>query len=271
VTGDRVDLGVILPTGPGDAGLRVETMAGPDDRGRALTSAIVAAVVENAATGSGRPSVPVEVTTVGSSLTAPGDTPFDAAAAQQLILLIFLKPLLGAAALVTSRRLGVSRRMLATPTRVSTLIVGEGAGQWILAVVQGAYVMVACSLLFGVTWGSVAAAGVLIALLATAATGASLLLAASARSESAASGLTVLFGLGLGLLGGVLVPLGMFNDTMRTLAHVTPHAWAVDAFATLNRGGSLPDVLVEVAVLGGFAVVLVASAAWRFLRVLSRA
>jgi ABC-2 type transport system permease protein len=50
---------------------------------------------------------------------------FDEGAWTDLLLFLFLIALTGAAALIETRRLGLSRRMLATPTFPRTVIAGE--------------------------------------------------------------------------------------------------------------------------------------------------
>ena len=50
-----------------------------------------------------------------------------AARARQLLLFIFLTSLTGAARLIETRRLGVARRMLSTPTSVRTILAGQTA------------------------------------------------------------------------------------------------------------------------------------------------
>lgn len=73
----------------------------------------------------------------------------------------------------------------------------------------------------------------------------------------------------IGLLGGTMVPIEIFPEAMRTVAHLTPHAWAMDAFrALLFENASLAEILPELGVLAGFAVVLVALAVYRFRRLL---
>ena len=71
----------------------------------------------------------------------------------------------------------------------------------------------------------------------------------------------------LGLLGGTMVPIEVFPEAMRTLSHVTPHAWAMDAFhRLLLEGGGLGQVMTEVGILLGFAAVLLTLAVFRFRR-----
>jgi ABC-2 type transport system permease protein len=70
--------------------------------------------------------------------------------------------------------------------------------------------------------------------------------------------------IGLGALGGCMLPLELFSPTMQTVAHITPHAWALDGYAELlRRGGTTIDILPELGVLVAYAAVLFALAAWR--------
>ena len=64
--------------------------------------------------------------------TAGGDTTsgtFQGGAAQELILFVFLVAL-ASAMLIETRRIGVTRRMLASPTSVRTILVGEALGRY---------------------------------------------------------------------------------------------------------------------------------------------
>jgi ABC-2 type transport system permease protein len=58
---------------------------------------------------------------------------------------------------------------------------------------------------------------------------------------------------------------------MQRIAHVTPHAWALDGYAELvRRGGNTLDILPELAVLTAYAIVLLALASWRLRVALTR-
>ncbi len=71
-------------------------------------------------------------------------------------------------------------------------------------------------------------------------------------------------GLGLAALGGCMVPLEIFPDTMVKVAHITPHAWALDGFSELIRhGGTIVSIGPELAVLAVFAAALLALGTWR--------
>jgi len=80
----------------------------------------------------------------------------------------------------------------------------------------------------------------------------------------------MLLGLGLAALGGSMAPLEVFPSTARKIAHVTPHAWANDAFSKLlKHGAGLAAVLPQVGVLLAFATVALTVATWRLRRTLT--
>ena len=188
---------------------------------------------------------------------------FDQGASTQLLLFVFVNSLAASAALVQVRRLGLTRRMLATPTPVRSVLLGEGLGRFLLAAVQALFIVIAAWLLFGVNWGDPLAAGAVIAAFSLVATGAALLFGAVLSNEQQAGALLPL-GLGLAALGGCMVPLEVFSPTMRQIAFITPHAWANDAFnQLLNHGEGVADVLPQIGVLLAFAAVLLGLATWR--------
>ena len=71
-----------------------------------------------------------------------------------------------------------------------------------------------------------------------------MLLATLVSNEHQLSALAPALGMVLALLGGAMVPIEVFPPVMQTLAHVTPHAWAIDAFHDLLLdGGGVADIL----------------------------
>jgi ABC-2 type transport system permease protein len=78
--------------------------------------------------------------------------------------------------------------------------------------------------------------------------------------------------LGLAALGGCMVPIEIFSPAMTRVAHLTPHAWALDGFAELVReDGTVVDILPELGVLAVYATILLVLAGWRLRNVLTRA
>jgi ABC-2 type transport system permease protein len=175
-----------------------------------------------------------------------------------------------AAYLIEARRLGVVRRIIATPTSPSTVIFGEALGRFAIAAVQAVLIIAGSSLLFGVDWGDPAALALIVVAFCLVASAAGMLLGSTLKNEQQAGAVALLLGLGLGALGGSMVPIDVFPDTMRQIAHITPHAWANDAFSkTLLHSGGISDIAVDLLVLVGFGVVLLAIASWRMRKVLT--
>jgi ABC-2 type transport system permease protein len=215
------------------------------------------------------PAVTVTQSTAGTSLFPTTLGQFDIAASSELLLFLFLIALTGAVALIETRRIGVSRRMLSTPTSPATVIAGETLGRALIACVQALVIIFGTALLFGVHWGQPAGVAAVVILYILAAAGAGIFVGTLFRNEQQAAGMSLLLGLGLGALGGCMVPLEVFSPTVRRIAHITPQAWGNDAFAKLiGHGASITGILPQLGALAAYAVVLLALAAWRLRQVL---
>ncbi|HZA20331.1 MAG TPA: ABC transporter permease [Actinomycetota bacterium] len=205
------------------------------------------------------PSVTVTSRSVGDEETA-AEGQFTAGASTQLLLFVFVNSLAGSVALIQVRRLGLSRRMLSTPTSPRAILLGEGLGRFLIAMVQALFIVIVARVLFDVNWGDPLGSGAVIVAFSLVATGAGMLAGAALANENQAGALTPV-GLALAALGGCMVPLEVFSPTMQTIAKVTPHAWANEAFnELLANGGGLVDVLPQIGVLLGFAAVLLSLA-----------
>ncbi|MFZ0015186.1 MAG: ABC transporter permease [Acidimicrobiia bacterium] len=208
--------------------------------------------------------IDVEVTAVGEALFPDTLGQFDLGASSQLVLFVFLTALAGSSALILTRQLGISKRMLSTPTSISSIVLGESLGRLGTALLQGVYVMVITLIMFSVNWGDPLGAILILLVFSAVGAGAGMLMGSVFSNDQQASGIGVIVALGLAALGGAMFPAELFSPTMQTLAHITPHAWALDAFAELVRhGGNTIDILPQLGVLTLYAVVLFALASWR--------
>ena len=197
---------------------------------------------------------------------------FDFGASGQLLLFVFLSCLAGCATLIQARRLGVVARMLAGPMTAGQLVAGQVLGRWAIGLFQGGYIMLASTVLFGVGWGNLALALLVLLLFSLVASGTAILLGTMLENEGAASGAGVGIGLVLAALGGSMLPLELFPDTIRAVSRITPHAWAYDALADIQRrSATLVDVLPQLGVLGAMALALAGAGAWSLRRSLARA
>jgi ABC-2 type transport system permease protein len=215
--------------------------------------------------------IEVETSTVGEALFPPTLGRFDLGASQQLVLFTFLTALTGSAALILSRKLGISQRMLSTPTSAGTIVAGESAGRFAVAFLQGIYIMGLTWVIFRVDWGEPLGAILILFVFSAVGAGAGMLMGAVLENDQQAAGIGVVAGLGLAALGGAMLPLELFSPTLRMVAHSTPHAWALDGFAELvRRGGSTIDILPQLGILALYAAVLLGLAAWRLRLAITR-
>jgi len=221
---------------------------------------------------SSSPKVGVTTTTVGEALFPSTLGRFDLGASSQLILFMFITALSGGAVLIQTRQLGLSRRMLSTPTSVRTILSGEALGRFSVVIVQGLYIMIGTLIIFSVNWGDPLGAAAILVMFSAVGAGAAMLIGTVFRNAEQAGGVAVMLGLGLAALGGCMLPIQLFSPTLQQVAHITPHAWAVDAFAKLvQEGGGLVDILPELGVLAVYAAALLLVASWRLRVVITRA
>ena len=212
----------------------------------------------------------VDTNNVSQQFTGLGQ--FDLGAAQQLLLFVFLSSLTGAATLIQARRLGVVSRMMSAPVTSWEAIAGQALGRFGIAVVQGAYIMAGTALLFGVDWGNSVLAGLILALFAAVAAAAAMVIGSTFDNDAVSSGVGVGLGLVLAGLGGSMVPPEFFSETLQTVSRATPHRWAYDAFAEIQRhDGGLADILPQLGVLAAMAAALLALGAVLLQRSLNRA
>ena len=286
--------GLLIPAGldgsaPGEEPMEIGYIARPDSAGAQIQSVVDAAIAEvltpvGAARFAARETgssfddaldtarrlageanpIRVEAVTTGEA-TFPGTLgQFDLGASSQLVLFTFLTGVAGSSALILTRQLGISQRMLSTPTPLSTIVLGESLGRFGVAILQGLYIIVLTLIMFSVNWGDPLGALLILIALSAVGAGAGMLMGATFQNDQQAAGIGVMVSLGLAALGGAMFPLDLFPTTMRQIAHITPHAWALDGFAELvRRGGDVFDILPELGVLALYAVVLLALASWR--------
>jgi ABC-2 type transport system permease protein len=226
------------------------------------------ALAQASATAARVPRVSVALTKPDGSRYPRGEDRFASGASTQLLLFVFLNSLNGAVWLIETRRLGIARRMLSTPTSPRSILGGILLGRLAIALLQALIIVVGSSLFFSVGWGDPLGSTAVVLAFCLVGTGAGMLLGALCSTEQQAGPIALLLGLSLAAFGGSMVPLEVFPSSVRAVAHFTPHAWANDAFSKLlEHGGGLVDVLPEVAVLLAFAAVAVTLATWRLRRV----
>lgn len=185
--------------------------------------------------------------------------------AGQMLVWVFI-PLLGTAGMMAyERATGTLKRLLTTPTSTSSYLLGTVASQYSASIVQMLLLVGFGALVMNIVWGPpLAVIAVLLAFgLSSVAMG--VMLGAFVKTESQASGLSVMLGMTLGLLSGCLWPLELFPPTMQTVAHILPMTWAMEALTGLAvRGQDLASILPAIGYMLASAVVFFIVGVLRF-------
>jgi ABC-2 type transport system permease protein len=202
-----------------------------------------------------------------------GDTPdqieYDPqtnSSAGQLITWVFI-PLIGlCGTFCYEREKGTLRRLLTTPTSKATFLIGTITGQVLIALCQMALLIAFGILVMHVNWGNnIKALAMMMVASAIAAAALGTMLGAFVKSESQATGLSIMIGMLMALLGGCWYPLDLFPAAVQNVVKILPTTWAMQGMLDVGlRGSDVAGILPEVGVLLGFAAVFLVVGLLRF-------
>jgi ABC-2 type transport system permease protein len=233
-------------------------------KGRVETNVLRAAVEEVSARDGAAPAdgPGVRMSVVGSHGGTRTPTAFAYTSASNLVLFTFVNTLAVGGMLAATRRLGLVRRMLATPTSPATIVVGEATGRFLIALAQSVGLVAIGSLIFGVRWGDPLAMAIVVVVFAVVSTAAGLVFGTMLTTEEQAVPLAAPIGIALAMLGGCFWSLEDVSPALRMAGHLTPHAWAMDALVVLLYGGAgVGSIARPILVLTAFALALLVVAA----------
>lgn len=186
--------------------------------------------------------------------------------AGQLITWVFI-PLFGISELFANERtIGTLRRLLTTPTRKSTYLLGTISGQVVIALVQMTFLVGFGIVVMKLKWGQ-DPAGLIVMLISSALAAAAIgtAMGTFVKTGGQANGLSIMAGMVMALMGGCWYPLELFPVAIQTVVKILPTTWAMQGMLDLVlRGRGLVDVLPEAGVLLGFATLFFVIGVWRF-------
>ncbi|MCL4271464.1 MAG: ABC transporter permease [Anaerolineales bacterium] len=201
--------------------------------------------------------------------TTPDDIEYDPRAntsAGQLVTWVFI-PLFGISGMFAyERQQGTLRRILTTPTSKAVFLLGTISGQVVMAIIQMTLLVLFGMFALNLTWGrDPLALFVVMASAALAAGAIGTTMGTFIKTEGQASGLSIMMGMVMALLGGCWYPLELFPAVVQNIVKVLPTTWAMQGLLDLVlRGGGLADILLEAGVLLGFAAVFFTVGVMRF-------
>ncbi len=210
---------------------------------------------------------PVRVTEVKGNTPDPVEyDPRGNSSAGQLITWVFV-PLIGISGMFAyERQKGTLRRLLTTPTQKSTYLLGTIIGQVATALVQMLLLVGFGIFVMNLNWGSQPLAlAVMLVTSALAAAALGTTLGTFVKTESQASGLSIMAGMVMALLGGCWYPLEMFPQAVQNTVKVLPTTWAMRGLLDIVlRNQGVASILPEAGILLGFAVIFFIVGIWRF-------
>lgn len=167
---------------------------------------------------------------------------------------------------VAERKNGTLVRLRAAPLTRGEILLGKLLPCLAVSLLQSFFLLAAGRLLLNMSWGPRPELIVpLVACTSFAAVGLSILVASVARTETQVAVYGTLLVLVLGGISGSLLPRELMPEQMKTVSLVTPHAWALDAYAQLLASPN-PDVhavLLSCGVLLAFGAAFTALAWWK--------
>lgn len=168
--------------------------------------------------------------------------------------------------MLTDRRMGIWRRLRASPVTLGELLVGKALSTAIIGGLVLVGVLVFGMAVFGMrvsgSWLGLTSIVVATALM-TSAFG--LLVASLGRTEEQSRGLSTLAVLAMVMLGGAWFPSFMMPMWVQKLSLLVPVRWALDGFdSVLWRGEGVASVVAPLGALLAFTMAFGAVAAFRF-------
>jgi len=205
-------------------------------------------------------------TTVGSTSTGIDYDPGASSSAGQLITWVFI-PLLGiSGGFAYERQQGTLRRLLTTPTQKSIFLLGTITGNVLTALAQMLLLVGFGILVMKLNWGQ-SPAGLAVMLISFALASAALgtTLGTFVKTEGQATGLSMMLGMVMALMGGCWYPIELFPPAVQNASKILPTNWAMQGLLNLvHRGQGLEGILPHAGVLLGFAVVFFVIGVLRF-------
>ncbi|MGG2094102.1 ABC transporter permease [Bacillus sp. S13(2024)] len=165
-------------------------------------------------------------------------------AAAMLVMFLLYNVTVGAKSIVGEQRTETLARLLSTPTSSYSVLLGKFFGTLLFACIQFGVFVIATHYAFSVNWGDdivqLTAVGISYAICVS---GLSMLIAAFIRDEKTAD---VMGGIGiqlLAILGGSMLPIYVFPDTLQKVANIAPNKWALTSFLDIMSGTSWNTLL----------------------------
>mgnify|MGYP005832184379 CR=1 FL=1 len=173
-----------------------------------------------------------------------------------------------ATSLFDEKKSGVVLRILAAPISRADILWSKYAFNVSLGVIQLIILFIAGGLMYRIDiFSNFLNLLFVIFASAIACTAFGMFLAAISRTTAQASGFGTFLILVMSAIGGAWFPVSLMPDFVQTISKATIVYWSMDGFQTvLWRGGSIIDIMPNLLVLSGIAVIVSLISLWQFKR-----
>ncbi len=203
--------------------------------------------------------------TAGSNEPSSRQSGFGQSVPGMASMFVTFAALLSSASVIREKKNWTFQRLMTTPVSRSQILAGKILMYFLLGMIQYGIVFVAGKVL-GLNLGNDLIALVLVMICLTlCVTALGFAIGTFLKTEEQAGAMINLVGLTLAPLGGAWWPLDIVPPFMQTVGHISPIAWAMDAFRILLfENGTLVNVLPQLAVLLVITAVLFGITVMRF-------
>jgi ABC-2 type transport system permease protein len=185
-------------------------------------------------------------------------------AAAMAVMFLLFNATMGAKSIIQERSTETLARLMMSPTSNVSILMGKFFGTLLFALIQLIIFYTATTLFFGVDWGGnrlqVLAIGISYAI---AVSGISMFLAAVVSEEKTTD---LISGVGIqifAILGGSMLPIYLFPDTLQTIANITPNKWALTSFLEIMAGTTWDELFLPMTVLLLMGLLSLTFGTWR--------
>jgi ABC-2 type transport system permease protein len=178
---------------------------------------------------------------------------------------VLITVLPAAASFIRERKQWTMQRMAVMPISRRQILGGKLLARFILGLFQYT-LLFGFGYLLGVRYGgNVLALALVMITFVLCATALMIMLTGFLKTEQQAAGITLFISLTLAPLGGAWWPLDIVPEWMRIIGHISPIAWAMDAYRSLMYfGGGVAEVMPSLIVLLAMTGVLFTIGVLRF-------
>jgi ABC-2 type transport system permease protein len=264
----RLNAGVIVPSGWRGVG-DLDVYLSQASSGSPIIRAAIDADLSRLANRAKPLAIPVRYPGGGGEEALP--LGFQYTAPANLVLFLMINGLVSSLAIIRLRSSGLSQRLLATPARTWQLFAMLTVGPFQQMLVQSLFMIFSSRWFFGVHWGD--SIGVFLLTTAVICFGVSLvfLMGTVFRTPEQPGSLGPWIGVFLGMLGGCMWPLDVVPPFMKSVAYLSPAAWAMHGYlALIFSHASAVAILPDVAAMLLFAIAFSALGILRLRPQLSR-